>query len=46
MSDGQPRLIVAGSVELHRRPPRGFRYWENGYTYRDVYIHHTVPGID
>ena len=43
---GPPRLVVAGDVEVRRKPSGEFRYWENGYTYQDAYLRHTVSPAD
>lgn len=46
MDLGPPRLVVAGDVEVRRKPSGEFRYWENGYTYQDAYLRHTVSPAD
>ena len=46
MSDGRLRLIVAGDIEIYDKQPPEFRYWENGYHYRDAYLYYTVPPAD
>ena len=46
MSDGKTRLVAAGGLEVRREQPREFRYWENGYTYRDAYLYYNVASVD
>lgn len=46
MDDQTVRLVIAVELEVQWMPSPEFRYWEHGYTYRDVYLDYSIPPPD